>query len=431
VLAALSLGMTSSAVAFPRPAYRVSARIDPGNFGASYDGKTDDSVAMQKAVDACAEDGRWSDLVVSGPMVLGQPIMIDRPVDRSRELFRITGSRNARLIHRGGRPLFDSRIPMNDDPVSEYLSLANLSISGPGPLFSEKFLRVQLSECFLDGTSVMFTDKYIQSLELIRCRFVGSQGAELIRARRAYNVTIAHCNFERSESVMRIGAINGLSVIGCVFESCQQSPFNMDGVNGLTFNGNYVEGNGGPILVLGNNQGHSRGIAIFGNAIMGSAGTPKERFEIVLGRVTGAASGGNYCAGNLYDTSFLRVGDMQSMADAAEGKLTSTDCSIALVAADHISAAEELDLTATALNVISAVTTIVKGVTDESHVVELPVSVNPGIIRKLTIINAGGRPLLVRAPDRDASSKVSTIATVEPGCGKVLLEYEPNVWCAL
>lgn len=435
-LLAASVGLVSlvgpRARAGPDRGEPLSNDVDPRDYGARYDGITDDSVPLQLAIDACAVDGRWKQLVISGPLRTTRSSMIDRPVDRSRQVFRISGRNDAQLIHNGPEPLFDSNITMIDHPVSEYVCVSGITFSGTGSIFSGKFLRVQILKCYIMGLSAFSTAQYVQSLEISHCRFVDAAALAIVSAKAGYDVTISYSHFERTGTVLQIGSVNGLSIVGCVFESCQGPVLDVDGVNGMLFNGNYVEENAGPAIVLGSKLGRSQGVSIFGNCIKGAT-VAANRYEIVLGRAVGVASGGNYCAGNLYDTSFVMLGDLHSIADATEGRLTSTDYPVSLVAAGTLPKAATLDLGSApqSVPILVAPTTVVRGVTDKARTVALPISVSARFQREVTVINAGAGTLLVRAQHPAQIVGSNGIVAIESGHGARLVEYEAGAWCVI
>lgn len=413
--------------------------VDPIHFGARYDGVSDDSAALQRAVDACAEGGgQWRNLVISGPLLIARSVMIDRPVDRSLGIFQIAGVGNGRLLGKGRAPLFDSRLPMQKDPVSEYVRICDLAVSGGAcPLFSEKFIRIQIENCFFDESVVLISRHYIQSLEISSSRFIGKSNYYIIHSNDAYNINIDNCNFERSGKLLKIdNSASGISIDRNVFETCDAPIIDINGVNGLNFNGNYTEYNEGPAILLGNDLGKSRGISIFGNNLKGTHGEGGRQCEIVLGRAEGVASGGNYCSGNLYDTSYLRLGGMRSMGDIAQGRLTSTDIPVDVMPAGVEPAPVILDLSgkdAGDVQLISAPVTIVKGTHRDFRHVQLPVSVSDGYMRKVTLINEALGSVVVKLPGnagflmRGAESP----GVISPGAVGSFLEYEKGRWCRL
>lgn len=410
--------------------------IDPAQFGARYDGVTDDTAALQEAIDACAKTQRWRDLVVSGPLLVTKSVMIDRPVDRSAGIFQIFGASNGHIHIRGDAPLFDSRIAMLDHPVSEYIRITGLSISGFGTsIFSGKFLRIQIDNCFIMKTSIMITRKYVQSIEISKNRFIGAAKDELISARDGYDVIIMCNHFERTNKVVSIDNVNGIAIHNNVFESCASTVIEIDGVNGLTFSGNYTEANAGPTIVLGAKLGKSRGISIFGNSLRGLQNVAQNtHFEIVLGRAEGVASGGNYCSGNLYDTSYVRLGALCSTSDAVQGKLTSTDYPVAVTPAGVAPKPASVDLSVgSQAPAVSAPVTIVRTKVDATSQVQLPISVSDGNLRTITLINEGPGPLAVRVPKGSAfiGAGRADRSLIDAGSARSFMEYARGKWCVL
>lgn len=322
---------------------------------------------------------------------------------------------------------------MTDHPVSEYISLSNLNISGRGSIFSEKFLRIQICNSYINKISVMLTDKYIQSIDISHCRFVGSGEREVISGKDGYDISMSNNHFERTGRIVDIKNVNGISFVCSLIESCDKSAIKIDGVNSLLFNGNYIEANLGPVLELGSDLGRSRGVSIFGNVIKGLPYSEKNRYEILLGRAIGVASGGNYCSGNLYDTSYVALGGLQSMADVVQGRLASTDYPVSIAAAGTAPKAASLDLSAGSqgVPVINSATTVIRGATELSHTVALPATVSDGFQREITVVNAGNRWLLVLPQRGGAILGVDKAVRLEAGSAKMFVEYEPSLWCVV
>lgn len=405
--------------------------LDPRRFGARYDGVSDDSTALQAAIAACANDAQWGGIVISGPLFVATPVFIDRPVDRSNEIFHIQGRGNARLINGSKAPIFDSKLKNPQHPLSEYILLSNLSISGKGSIFSRNILRMSLERCYIGKISVIKSDIYIQSLDIMNCRFVEQAEQVLIASQELYNLNVINSHFERTGVVIEASIANGVNIAFCVFESCLGPVINIDGVNNLNFSGNYVEGNYGPIIELGRNSGKSRGVFVTSNNIKNTIISEKGRYEIILGRSEQVFSAANFCGGNLYDNSFVGIGGIHSASDYAEGRVAKSEYPISSAIEGSSPAAFALDLSSSGPSSIIPLrpVVIVNNATDKNRTIYLSKSVSSGLLQKITVINGSGVELKIK-PTAGLMMISGSDVNLPVRKSITLLEYEAGKWCS-
>ena len=123
-------------------------------FGAVCDGITDDSTAVQKAVNYCATFTRWPALRVPGRCLLASSVNIDRPVNGQTSEFRIIGEGpGAGFYTTGNVNMFDSTLATTTDPQSEFITFENIqfqssSFFNTSYVLTPKFLRVKFINCF-------------------------------------------------------------------------------------------------------------------------------------------------------------------------------------------------------------------------------------------------------------------------------------------
>lgn len=404
--------------------------IDPRQFGAKYDGVSDDSEALQKAIMACASPRGWADLIISGPMKIDKPVVIDRTVDKTIGIFQIQGSGRGEIII-GSDYVFDSNIDYAIHPVSEGIRIKNLSILGEsGYLFSRKFLRIQIYECYFSGTGIIFSENYVQSVEVFGTKFIRRNKNPLISCKDAYDIHFKYCHFENSGKILYInGSANCISMVSCVIESCSLETISINSINSFTFMSNYTENNEGNTIYLGYLEGKSRSIYICGNNFKRN----NNKSEIYLGRAEGVVSIANYCSGNLYDTGFIKNGDILSLSDIILGELYSTKLNFTRLNLDSHKSKGEIDLRSVKSEektVLNDDINIIIDANGENNIVYLPLSIEYKY-RKMLIINETKFSIAVSANENGKiiHNGQKNMVILGSFCSLNVVEYFDNRWC--
>ena len=143
--------------------------------GAKCDKVTDDTAAVQKAIDFCKTFASWPSLEVPGPCLLTASVMIDRRVDTNDTTFRIFGSCQSGGFHvTTNINMFDSTYAMTLNPQSEWISFENLNFTcdvyttAPRVL-TGNFLRIKFLNCNFNRVRCVIASSYLQSWYFDHC----------------------------------------------------------------------------------------------------------------------------------------------------------------------------------------------------------------------------------------------------------------------
>lgn len=320
--------VTAAASALP-----ASVAISVVDFGARCDRSSDDTAAVQKAIWACRESSTWRDLHVPGPCRITAPLTIDRPVDTEAAEFRILGGgADGGFYLDGASTLFDSHLPVTNDPRSEHIGFYGIRFEAANAtlrckVLSEKFLRIAFSDCWFESISAYDSPIYVQSMRFRNCRGRGWRGL-FAKSRGCYDITFEGNAFEAAGALFETTHGSGVRFISNLFEGSSGPFAKFERVNGAFVAGNYTEGNDSADYIFSNGAAGapSHGVAMMGNFIAVSARNiaKSEFWSVVLGDCRGFAGSGNFCNGRLYDDRSTRVGDLRSFGDGGYIALNSS-----------------------------------------------------------------------------------------------------------
>lgn len=309
--------------------------LDIRHFGAKLDGTTDDSEALQRAIDACLRDGPARPLAINGPCRLERSAIIDRPVDKTRGVFRIVGGgRFGGFIAAGDFPMFDSRLVHPSAPLSEHIWFQNirfeaLPAANKAMVMTGKFLRVQFQDCEFERIRALATSIYAQEWHFSRCIVLRWPGV-FFDSSGGYHVTSTASKYQNgSGHVFQIvdPDLKDAGCVGCAFhqditEANAGSYLRAAIVQGLSVSGLYSEGNSGPTLDFEHNA-PNRGISVTG--CMFAPQTENKAnpgfFEIRWGRIEAGHAGGNFTTGRLHHHRGTRPSALAVLGDYAELQL--------------------------------------------------------------------------------------------------------------
>jgi hypothetical protein len=290
------------------------------DFGATCDGTTDDSAAVQAAVNYCLSFNGAKTLIVPGKCRLASSIIINRLVDTTSTRFRIIGEgSDAGFYTTTNVVMFDTTLPVTTDPQSENISFEGVTFSTDNNtrntfvLAAGKFLRMQFINCDFQLIRCMYsTVLYAQTYHFYQCRarywldyFFSSSGAYDFHAE--IDMKGGGTGF-RLLSATR--PVLRADLTDCTFEGCSGSFITAGDANGLTIANNYIEYNGSVALNFDNGYSNST-ITVSGNTFVQTAPqiADPNYYDIQWGQTTRAVSFGNYCNGKLHNTSKITGAD--------------------------------------------------------------------------------------------------------------------------
>lgn len=289
-------------------------RILLSDFDAKLDGVSDDSAALQRAINACLLTTPARPLYVNGQCRVEKSIFIDRRVDATRGIFRIIGSNVfGGFLIVGNFPLFDSRLDHPTEPRSEHIWFQNIRFEGlsstpNAAALSDKFLRVQFHDCEFERIKALAGTKYAQEWHFSRCIAQRWEGS-FFTSRGAYHVISSGGKYQNGGgAVFNIAdpSLQSAGCVGCAFHQdiaeSNSGPFIKAAVLcGLSVAGLYSEGNHGPTLDFDNNA-PNRGVNITGCAFAPKNEDKKnvDLFDIRWGRIEAGHASGNYSTGRLH-----------------------------------------------------------------------------------------------------------------------------------
>lgn len=304
-----------------------SGSIKSSWFGAVGDGRTDDSEALQRAINWCVINHK--DLEIDGNHLITEPIVIDRKVD-SREYdhyFAIFSNSGGGFTTKTPIPIFTSTIPSDCCPVSQLINFRDLNFRSLNPddasyvLDGSKFLRIQFMNCTFSGIKLLYATKYIQTIYLSNCNIRYWKGDFLKSIGTCYDIRMLGCIAEHGiGTCLYLTQPSGCSIQSSLIEGVEGSAIAINGARGVNISGNYFEGNKEADINMTVGKLPCGGLAIVGNFFTNS-NTTGNLYSILWTKsaVNGAVSQGNYSNTNLhYFADSVKV----AVQDAAKYRVT-------------------------------------------------------------------------------------------------------------
>ena len=289
---------------------KYEAEIDPRQFGARYDGRTDDTAAVQKALDACLAQSPPCALVLSGEARIYRSLIINRPVDRNSGRLRIVGRGGNAGFH-AALPIimFDTTLAGPLHPTSEFISFENLRFSADlqsgATALSARFLRVQITGCDFDAVRACVGQTYAQEWVLERNiarywrgSFLDASGAFALRS-HANKFQHGDTVFDVADETGNFGCV-GCSLDGDVMESCSGPYLRAEQTQALRITGLYFEGNAGAAIVV-NEKFDGASVTVSGCFFMPQDQSRDDQtlYAVRWGRTCAGISTGNWSGGRL------------------------------------------------------------------------------------------------------------------------------------
>lgn len=254
-----------------------SGWVSTSDFGAKGDSVTDDTVAVQNAVDYCIANDL--NLLVRGTCLLTSSVNIDRIVDGAafQKYFIITGLDGGGFIAKSNIAMFSTTINNGNAPATQCVLFSNLGFQTDDRtrtvyvLDQNKFLRTSFSGCSFSQIKCLFAPvlKYTQSIFFIGCNIREWNGVFFRSYERNYDLKVVNC-------LVEIGGNNGgdafeiVEPIGCAFigsdiEGMDNFAIKYTKAFALNISGCYFEANG---------DGTVSGCSVDGSAGTGATASP-------------------------------------------------------------------------------------------------------------------------------------------------------------
>lgn len=262
---------------------KLREHISITDFGAVCDGVTDDTAAVQLAVNACLADAVPRDLMIPGPTRLASPVMIDRLVgDTDNYEFRIFGNGPGAGFHTTGDVvMFDSTLTVTTAPQSQQVIFDNIrfsssSVFNTSYVITKKFLRMRFNDCLFWLVRCVDSDIYLQTWYWNRCTIRNWPGY-FIKCAGSFDMSVGNCVIENGTKFMRsadaVRGTLGLRIFDNVIEGNTGATLECNGAFGVNIHNNHIEGNGGPADYDFSITGPSNGnVSVIGNMSINPGG---------------------------------------------------------------------------------------------------------------------------------------------------------------
>jgi len=279
---------------------KLQESVSVKDFGAVGDGVTDDTAAIQAAIDYCISNNK--DLSVSGMCLLTAPINIDRQVDGADfdHWFTISSFSGGGFIVKTAINMFSSTIVDASSPVTQLTKFLNLKFETDNNALAayvidgHKFLRTTFEGCnFRKIKCLLATTVYTQSIYLINCQARRFTGTFFSSQATTFDLQVLNVLIEAG-----LDAFDIANAVGCRFyatiEGMLGTAIKIDGSQGVSIQG-YFEGNGTSIdLTVGDHYGVSLNGCLFSAAPSSSITS-----SVLWGHAVGCSSDG--CLGTGVD----------------------------------------------------------------------------------------------------------------------------------
>jgi hypothetical protein len=286
------------------------------DFGAVGDGVTDDTVAVQAAVDYAIANN--SDLSVSGICLLTSSVNIDRQVDSSAadKHFTIFSLSGGGFIVKTAIAMFSSSIAFSTSPVTQLIRFKNLSFETDDPtmaayvLDDARFLRTVFDGVSFRKIKCLYAPTvYIQSIYFLNgCQARRWQGIFFNAQGVNFDLKVHGMLMEAGHTCFDTGTVTGSSFVQNTFEgSAGHVSVILRGSQGLLWQGHYGEGN---LIDLDLRIGDHTGVSHISNRYSGS--TTPGGYHVYWDVAQASNSYGNYTNSRLHSVtsnSFITMND--------------------------------------------------------------------------------------------------------------------------
>lgn len=263
--------------------------VNVKDFGAACDGVTDDTAAVQSAIDYClSKSPNVTELVIPGLCNITSSINIDRQYNdaNTENYFVIRGNGSEGGFYASSDiKIFSSTYA--DQNFSQNICFENIYFQGVIDnqarfvMNGQKFIRVTFRNCFFKSIRVATTTTYFQSYYFVDCKFK-FWSSWVMDCKFFYNLVVSNCQFEGYRD-----SVNGSKGFNSYDTNSPETSSTQEAV----FTNNLFENCTGPFVAIKN----GRGVVVSGNY-----------FELIDNAVLDFSQGnprGIYVSGNSFDTA--------------------------------------------------------------------------------------------------------------------------------
>ena len=298
------------------------------NYGAKCDGSTDDTAAIQAAINASAANG-WFSINLPGMCVIST-VNIDRVNGSTTGELRfqpVPGLQGpAGFVTSTAAPMFDSTLT-GTAPVSVGVGFYGLQFYATNNtlaayVMSPKFGIVTFFDDYFRGIKLVNSSATIQSYRILGGSYALGWTGTFFSALNVYDMSVDNTVFQSGGAGFSVvGGVYGVRFVNNLFEGSAGPFFSGGGDSGLAITGNYTELNTNPDYTFSTIYGGS-GVNFSGNFMQISASNLANAsfWDAITGSPATINSSGNYTNGRMFDDTGGTVIDSGSIVGIALNK---------------------------------------------------------------------------------------------------------------
>lgn len=267
---------------------------------------SNDSALIQQAIDIATSND--SCVFLNNKYSISETIKITRVTDGVKDHY-LTIKGCGEINATKDIPLFSSS-EIKDVPNTQFLVFENITFKGSKNSFvlnGNNIFRTHFIKCSFH-IRLLESDKYIQSIYFSNCLMRHFYGTWLKATGGCYDIKFNQCSFDAAYnatacefSAGSVHLVTNVSFVQCLIENLLCG-IKYDGVNSLSFIGNYFEDNKEG-SIISNGDKINNGISIIGNYFKteGKDNTNGNGFyDVIWGNTYAGVSCANYCDGDKF-----------------------------------------------------------------------------------------------------------------------------------